>query len=51
MIHRNGNVVLKMRQSGWSSVYDLTVSSMSVSFEEVVKNLWCFLDDFNLLKK
>lgn len=48
--YRNGNDVLKMRHSGLSYVYDLTVSSMSVSFEEVVENLWCFLDDFNLLK-
>ena len=48
--YRNGNDVLKLRHSGLSYVYDLTVSSMSVSFEEVVENLWCFLDDFNLLK-
>ena len=46
----NGNDVLKLRHSGLSYVYDLIVSSMSVSFEEVVENLWCFLDDFNLLK-
>lgn len=48
--YRNGNDVLKLRHSGLSYVYDLIVSSMSVSFEEVVENLWCFLDDFNLLK-
>ena len=48
--YRNGNDVLKMRHSGLSYVYDLTISSMSISFEEVVENLWCFLDDFNLLK-
>lgn len=48
--YRDGNDVLKLRHSGLSYVYDLTVSSMSVSFEEVVENLWCFLDDFNLLK-
>ena len=48
--YRNGNDVLKLRHGGLSYVYDLTVSSMSISFEEVVENLWCFLDDFNLLK-
>ena len=48
--YRNGNDVLKLRHSGLSYVYDLIVSSMSISFEEVVENLWCFLDDFNLLK-
>ena len=48
--YRNGNDVLKLRHSGLSYVYDLTVSAMSVSFEEVVENLWFFLDDFNLLK-
>ena len=48
--YRNENDVLKLRHSGLSYVYDLTVSSMSVSFEEVVENLWYFLDDFNLLK-
>ena len=48
--YRNGNEVLKLRHSGLSYVYDLIVSSMSISFEEVVENLWCFLDDFNLLK-
>ena len=48
--YRDGNDVLKLRHSGLSYVYDLTVSSISVSFEEVVENLWCFLDDFNLLK-
>lgn len=48
--YRNGNDVLILRHSGLSYVYDLTVSSISVSFEEVVENLWCFLDDFNLLK-
>ena len=48
--YRNDNDILKLRHSGLSYVYDLTVSSMSVSFEEVVENLWCFLDDFNLLK-
>ena len=49
--YRNGNDVLKLRHGGLSYVYDLIVSSMSISFEEVVENLWCFLDDFNLLKK
>ena len=48
--YRNENEVLKLRHSGLSYVYDLTVSSMSISFEDVVENLWCFLDDFNLLK-
>ena len=48
--YRNGNEVLKLRHSGLSYVYDLIVSSMSISFEEVVENLWCFLDDFDLLK-
>lgn len=48
--YRNGNDVLKLRHSGLSYIYDLTISSMSVSFEEVVENLWCFLDDFDLLK-
>ena len=48
--YRNGNDVLKLRHSGLSYIYDLTISSISVSFEEVVENLWCFLDDFNLLK-
>ena len=48
--YRDGNDVLKLRHSVLSYVYDLIVSSMSVSFEEVVENLWCFLDDFNLLK-
>ena len=48
--YRNGNDVLKLRHGGLSYVYDLIVSSMSISFEEVVENLWCFLDDFNLLK-
>ena len=48
--YRNENEVLKLRHSGLSYVYDLSVSSMSISFEEVVENLWCFLDDFNLLK-
>ena len=48
--YRDGNDVLKLRHSGLSYVYDLDLSSMSISFEEVVENLWCFLDDFNLLK-
>lgn len=48
--YRNGNDVLKLRHSGLSYVYDLDLSTMSISFEEVVENLWCFLDDFNLLK-
>lgn len=49
--YRNdNNDVLKLRHSGLSYVYDLSLSAMSVSFEEVVENLWCFLDDFNLLK-
>lgn len=34
--YRNGNDVLKLRHGGLSYIYDLTVSSMSVSFEEVV---------------
>ena len=48
--YRNGNDVLKLRHSGLSYIYNLTISSMSISFEEVVENLWCFLDDFDLLK-
>ena len=48
--YRDGNDVLKLRHSGLSYVYDLSLSSMSISFEEVVENLWCVLDDFNLLK-
>ena len=48
--YRNDNDVLKLRHSGLSYIYDLTISSMSISFEEVVENLWCFLDDFDLLK-
>ena len=48
--YRDGNDVLKLRHGGLSYVYDLSLLSMSVSFEEVVENLWCFLDDFNLLK-
>ena len=48
--YRNENDVLILRHSGLSYVYDLIVSSISVSFEEVVENLWCFLDDFDLLK-